>query len=83
MSEGRRSVALVPTTMSTCGAWRHLPTSANGQLAVASYLWDTGAGAYACWSIDVLTLRGDRISALTAFIGTEHFTLFGLPGSLP
>jgi RNA polymerase sigma-70 factor (ECF subfamily) len=69
--------------MSTCGAWRHLPTSANGQPALASYLRDPSTGAYACWSIDVLTLRGDRIAALTAFIGPEHFTLFGLPDSLP
>jgi len=68
--------------MSTCGAWRHLPTSANGQPAVASYLWNASAGAYACWSIDVLTLRGDRIAALTAFIGAEHFVPFGLPLSL-
>jgi len=31
------------------------------------------------WSIDVLTLRGDHVAALTAFIGPEHFEAFGLP----
>ena len=31
------------------------------------------------WSIDVLTLRGDRVAELTAFIGAEHFEAFGLP----
>jgi RNA polymerase sigma-70 factor (ECF subfamily) len=31
----------------------------------------------------VLTLRGDRIAAVTSFIDREHFPAFGLPGSVP
>ncbi|ALG12377.1 sigma-70 family RNA polymerase sigma factor [Kibdelosporangium phytohabitans] len=61
----------------TCGTWTHVPTSANGQPAVAGYLEGEA------WSITVLTLRGDRISAITSFIGPEHFRQFGLPASLP
>jgi RNA polymerase sigma-70 factor, ECF subfamily len=65
-----------------CGSWRHLPTSANAQPAVASYLWNDDASAHLNWSIDVLTLRGEQIANITAFIGAEHFALFGLPESL-
>ena len=66
-----------------CGAWRHLPTSANGQPAVACYLWNDAAGEHLAWSINVLTLRDDRIAEVTSFIGPEHFTLLGLPAALP
>jgi RNA polymerase sigma-70 factor (ECF subfamily) len=68
-----------------CGSWRHLPVTANGQLAVASYLRgvdDPPDAPHHAWSIDVLTLRGDRIAAVTSFIGAEHHALFGLPGAL-
>jgi RNA polymerase sigma-70 factor, ECF subfamily len=63
--------------------WRHLATRANGQLAVGCYMWDDEAGAYAAQVIDVLTLRGDRISAITAFIDTGIFARFGLPRECP
>jgi RNA polymerase sigma-70 factor, ECF subfamily len=66
-----------------CGRWRHLPTSANGQPAMGCYLWDGDAGAHLGWSINVLTLRGDRIAEITSFVGPEHFAPFGLPASLP
>jgi RNA polymerase sigma-70 factor (ECF subfamily) len=66
-----------------CGSWRHLPTSANGQPAVASYLRHDGTGPHLAWSIDVLTLRGERIAEVTSFVGPGHFAPFGLPASLP
>ncbi|HEY2100354.1 MAG TPA: sigma-70 family RNA polymerase sigma factor [Pseudonocardia sp.] len=66
-----------------CGSWRHLPTSANGQAAVGCYLWNEQAGAHVGWSINVLTVRGDRIAELTSFIGAEHLARFGLPAALP
>ncbi|HEY1969509.1 MAG TPA: sigma-70 family RNA polymerase sigma factor [Pseudonocardia sp.] len=65
-----------------CGSWRHRPTSANGQPAVACYLSRDGAGPYRAWSINVLTLRGDKIAEITSFIGAEHFARFGLPAEL-
>jgi RNA polymerase sigma-70 factor (ECF subfamily) len=67
--------------LTRCGSWRHLPTHANGQPAVASYLWD--GQAYAAWSIDVLTLRDGLIADITAFVDAEVFLLFGLPARLP
>ena len=48
--------------------WRHLPASANGQPAVAVYSWDEPAGAYLPFALDVMTLDGDRIRQITAFI---------------
>jgi RNA polymerase sigma-70 factor, ECF subfamily len=69
--------------LTACGSWRHLPTSANGQPAVACYLWDKDAGAHLAWSINVLTLRAEHIAQITSFIGRDHFAPFGLPDSLP
>ena len=69
--------------LTTCGSWRHLSVSANGQAAVGSYLWDDDAGAHVSWSINVLTLRGEQIAEITSFLGAEHFVPFGLPASLP
>lgn len=71
----------VPLTR--CGSWRHLPTSANGQPAVGSYLRRGGTGPHLPWSIDVLTLRGARIAEITSFVAVTHFPVFGLPDALP
>ena len=55
--------------------WRHQTTSANGQLALGCYLFvpaaDAGNGAFVPWVIDVLTLEGEKISAVTAFLTAE------------
>jgi len=68
--------------LGVCGAWRRLPTGANGQPATASYLWDDETGRFRAFAIDVLTLHGDRIAAVTTFIGPEHVAAFGLPSDL-
>jgi RNA polymerase sigma-70 factor (ECF subfamily) len=68
--------------LTSCGSWRHVPTTANGQLAVACYLRDTTSDAHLAWSINVLTLRDDRIAEITSFLGREHFAPFGLPDAL-
>ena len=77
--------------------WRHRPAQANGQLAVAGYLYEKASGRYIPWVIDVLTLDGDKIAAVTAFLaaealepphseswltGTELFRRFGLPAEV-
>ncbi|GIH09061.1 RNA polymerase sigma factor [Rhizocola hellebori] len=67
--------------LSRCGSWRHLATQANGQPAVASYLWD--GQSHAAWSIDVLTLRDGLIGEITSFVDAGLFGLFGLPARLP
>ncbi len=63
--------------------WRHLTTSANGQVAVGCYIWNEQDGAYRGHVIDVLTLRGDRIASVTAFIDAKQFPRFDLPETLP
>jgi RNA polymerase sigma-70 factor (ECF subfamily) len=77
---GRPAVSDFATTVVfTCGSWQHVPTSANGQPAVASYLRAPGDDVHRAWSIDVMTFRDDRVAELTAFIGPGHFEAFGLP----
>jgi RNA polymerase sigma-70 factor (ECF subfamily) len=48
--------------------WRPLPTRANGQPALAFYIWDDGESAYMPFALNVLTFRGDRITAVDAFV---------------
>jgi RNA polymerase sigma-70 factor, ECF subfamily len=63
--------------------WRHAPARANGQLATGCYMWNEEQGLYRGEVLDVLTLRGSRISAVTAFLSSEIFPSFGLPATLP
>jgi RNA polymerase sigma-70 factor, ECF subfamily len=69
--------------------WRHHPTRVNGQLAVGCYLHDGERACYTPTVIDVLTLSGDKIAAVTAFLVVDDpgragfFARFGLPAELP
>jgi RNA polymerase sigma-70 factor (ECF subfamily) len=71
--------------------WRHVVVEANFQLAVAGYIFDDDLGCYLSNGIDVITLKGDRISDVTGFLsadlrGFERSTVFprfGLPLELP
>lgn len=63
------------------GPFRLLPTGANGQPAFAFYSRHGGRG-WRPHSIAVLTLRGDEIAAMTAFVSPELFPWFGLPEGL-
>jgi RNA polymerase sigma-70 factor (ECF subfamily) len=77
--------------------WRHQPARSNGQLAVGCYIFNQDKGSYLPAVIDVLTLAGGKISAVTAFVaadaadlpqdsgreyGEELFARFGLPAQL-
>lgn len=48
--------------------WRHRPGVANGQLAVGTYTWIEDQSTHVPFSLDVLTLEGDRIKEVTAFV---------------
>lgn len=63
--------------------WKHLPARANGQLAVGCYKLSPETGRFEGYVLDVLTLEGERIAAVTAFIDSSLFAPFGLPESLP
>ena len=61
---------------------RLAPTRANGQPAFGCYLPDAETAIARPYGMIVLTLTGDRISAITWFGETSVFPHFGLPESL-
>lgn len=73
--------------------WAHVTTSANGQLAVAGYIFDDDRGAFVPAALDVLELRDGSVAAVTGFLTGEAlgerlrqaglFARFGLPATLP
>jgi RNA polymerase sigma-70 factor (ECF subfamily) len=52
------------------GQWRWWPlqVTANGQPALAFYSWDEDEGCYMPFALNVLTIKGEQISDVTAFI---------------
>ena len=62
---------------------RLVPTRANGQPAFGCYLPDAQAEIARAYAPFVLTLEGDRISAITWFAERSLFPRFGLPRTLP
>jgi RNA polymerase sigma-70 factor, ECF subfamily len=68
--ETRGGISLWATNYPLSGAWRWraLLTRANGQPALAFYSWDEPAQAHLPFALNVLSLRGDRVSDVTAFI---------------
>jgi RNA polymerase sigma-70 factor (ECF subfamily) len=61
--------------------WRFLPTTANGQIAFGTYLWDEAAGQYVPGGLDVLSIREGHVAEVTAFL-TADLTRFGLPARI-
>jgi RNA polymerase sigma-70 factor (TIGR02960 family) len=61
---------------------RLVPTRANGQPAFATYVDDAHTSIARFNSVLVLTLQGNRISALTRFADTGILPAFGLPRAL-
>jgi RNA polymerase sigma-70 factor, ECF subfamily len=48
--------------------WRSIPTTANGQPALAFYSWDAEQGAHVPFAVNVLTFEGEKIKEVDAFI---------------
>ena len=76
--------------------WKHRPVEASGQLAVAGWTYDEDTGGYIPTSIDVITVDGDKIAAVTGFLtadvmgqqgswisGAEMFGRFGISADPP
>ena len=61
---------------------RYIPLRANGQAANAAYRWNVRSASYEAEALEVLTLEGARVNAMTAFMMPEVFPLFGLPSEL-
>ncbi len=67
---GRKALITFLAGWPLSGAWRwhHVPATASGQPALAFYAWDEDEGAYLPFALNVLTLSGNRISDVTAFV---------------
>jgi RNA polymerase sigma-70 factor, ECF subfamily len=48
--------------------WRGIPTTANGQAAVAFYSWDEERGTRVPFAVNVLTFEGEKVKEVDAFI---------------
>ena len=61
---------------------RLVRTRANGQVAFGTYVWDAERERFEGHVLQVLTLRGDRIAEVTAFVEPALVARFGLPATL-
>jgi len=62
--------------------YRLVPTRANGQPAFGCYLQDAQAPVFRAHGMIVLTLEGNRISAVTRFVDNSNMARFGMPQTL-
>jgi RNA polymerase sigma-70 factor (ECF subfamily) len=78
---GRDAVAVFLRNWPLAGErrWRLVPARANGQLAFGHYIWNGEKSRFVPHSVNVLTLRGGQVAAITAFLDPEAFERFGLP----
>jgi RNA polymerase sigma-70 factor, ECF subfamily len=91
---GRDAIAAFLTGSALRERWRFLPVRANGQVAFGTYAWDRDSASYIALGLDVLTLRGEGVAEITAFVtpatrgptqarfATDVFGGFGLPDRL-
>ncbi len=61
--------------------WQHRPTRANGQLAIGGYILDADRGRYVASALDVLTLDGEQITAIHAFLTADLLRQLGYDGT--
>ncbi|HEU4944462.1 MAG TPA: sigma-70 family RNA polymerase sigma factor [Solirubrobacterales bacterium] len=67
---GREEIAIFLAGWPLSGEWRwrHIRTRANGQEALAFYSWDPETESYRRFALNVLTIRGDKVSEIDAFL---------------
>jgi RNA polymerase sigma-70 factor (TIGR02960 family) len=83
--QGPAAIGRFLSTVPAAGAlerFRLVPTRANGQPAFGCYLRDPRAPIAHAYGLMVLTLRNDRVAAMTGFPDTGVFASFGLPRTL-
>lgn len=76
--QGRQAIRTFLLDGPLCSRWRFLRTTSNGQIAFGTYLWDENSDAYVPGGLDVLTIGGDGVSAVTSFLNAD-FAAFNLP----
>jgi RNA polymerase sigma-70 factor, ECF subfamily len=80
--QGREAIEAFLAESALRDRWRFVPVRANGQVAFATYSWDAARARYRASGVDVLTLRGARVSEVTAFLAPTLVSQFSLPGEL-
>jgi len=83
--QGREAIARFLSMVPAGGRldqFRLIPTRANGQPAFGCYEDDPRAGIARAYGLMVLTLSGDRVTAITGFADPSVFAHFGLPRTL-
>jgi hypothetical protein len=84
-----QGAAAIASFLRAGAAWRAgrrfrlVPTRANTQPAFGCYLEDGRAPVARAAGLMVLSLDGDRISAITRFLEVAVMDRFGLPRTLP
>jgi RNA polymerase sigma-70 factor (ECF subfamily) len=63
--------------------YRLIATSANGQPTYGCYVFDHDEPVGHAHGLLVLTVDGDRVSAMTRFVDNSTLPYFGLPRTLP
>jgi RNA polymerase sigma-70 factor (ECF subfamily) len=61
--------------------WRFVLASSNGAPALACYMWNDEKRAFPLSALNVLEIRGDRVTAITAFLGDAVLARTGLPAT--
>jgi RNA polymerase sigma-70 factor (ECF subfamily) len=81
--QGRGTIAaFLDHNKDACPESHPVRIRANGQVAIAYYALDPEAGRYQATAIDVITLEGEQIKEITAFVLPELFDRFGLPAEI-
>ncbi|QKG22245.1 sigma-70 family RNA polymerase sigma factor [Actinomadura verrucosospora] len=78
---GMLSQTFDPSSPAYIGRWRHLPTRANGRLALGGYVQRPGTRVHRAQVLDVLRIEDGLIAEITSF-EPHLFPAFGLPLTL-
>ncbi|MFL6118618.1 sigma-70 family RNA polymerase sigma factor [Actinophytocola sp.] len=84
-----RGPAVIANFMRTVGfrgghrRYRLVPAAANRQPCWGCYFSDDGDPVWRAHGVQVVTVAGDRISAMTRFVDNSVLSFFGLPRTLP
>ncbi len=87
--QGRGDIAAFHTKYVMAERWRHVPTFANGQLAIGGYIFDPDRRCFVATALDVITIEEGRVAGVIGFLRSEiggvdefglvEFRRFGLP----
>jgi RNA polymerase sigma-70 factor (ECF subfamily) len=91
--QGRDAIAAFHVNYVMPEHWRHVPTFANGQLAVGGYILHPDRRCYVAAALDVIMIEEGRVAGVIGFLRSEiegvdefglvDFRRFGLPPEMP